>query len=385
MTFLKPFVVLLLIFPVSLTGQNTDSLENVLDTAKNQYRVKALNEMFRTFLPSDPVKALGYAREALSYGSEVGDKKGIAAAYNNLGVAYRIHGSLDKALNYYISALHIYEELNNKEGIASSKNNIATLYSVKKDFPQALKYLEESNTVFNELNDEEKIIGSLNNLGNIYTEMQMYEKALQYYTDAYNRSEKAGKSFGDPLNNIGNLHFRQKDYPLAIEYYEKALIKERESNNKNAMLNVLTNLAVTYTKSKQSKKAEAYLNEAFSLCNEIQAYSYLPTLYKTQAENLALMGNMNDAYETQLKYDEAREMIFGEESTRNIAQMELRLAFHEKEKELDILRKEDEIKTLELKNTRLIVIMIILTGMVTVGILNYVFLSKKKILKKRPS
>lgn len=383
MTSRRSIVLAVLIFPLSVLAQRKDSIESVLDTAKNQYKVKALNELFREFLPSDPVKALGYAREALSYATEVNDKKGTAAAYNNLGVAYRMHGEMDKALTYYINSLRIYEEIKNKEGIASAKNNIATLYSVKEDYDQALKYLEESNTIFHELNDQEKIIGTLNNLGNIYSEMQMYEKALQYFTDAQAMSEKAGKFYGDPLTNIGNLHFRQKNYGDAIAYYLKALEKEREANNKNAVLNALTNLGVTYTKSKDSKKANAAFDEALALCTELQAYSFLPAIYRGQAENYALQGNYRDAYETQQKYDEAREQIFGEESTRNIAQMEMRLAFNEKEKEFEMLKKEDEIKSLELYNTRLVVIMVIIAGMITLGVLNYVFLSKKKIIKRK--
>ncbi|MBA4057219.1 MAG: hypothetical protein C0490_21075, partial [Marivirga sp.] len=46
-------------------GQKLDSLNAVLDTAKNDRKVKTLNELFRATLNADPVKALGYTREAL--------------------------------------------------------------------------------------------------------------------------------------------------------------------------------------------------------------------------------------------------------------------------------------------------------------------------------
>jgi len=377
----------LLLIGLSLTtacyAQNDDSLKAVLDTAKNAFRVKALNESFRLYISSDPVRAVGYAREALSYASEVNDRKGLAAAYNNLGVAYRTQGALDKSLEYYINALRLYEDLQNKEGIATTKNNIATIYSIKKDFSASLKYLEDSYKIFTEMEDKQKIIGSLNNLGNLHSEMQMFEKALEYYNEAYKLSEKEGKMFGDALNNIGNLHFKQKNYQRAVEFYDKALSSERAANNKGGVLNALTNLAVTFTKAKQPARAQAYLDEALALCNEIQAYSFLPSLYRAQAENYANQNKWKEAYDVQLKYDEAREAVYGEESTRNIAQMELRLSFHEKERELDLLKHDDEVKTLELKNTRLIIVMVIMAVLISLGVLNYVFLSKKKILKKK--
>jgi hypothetical protein len=98
---------------------------------------------------------------------------------------------------------------------------------------------------------------------------------------------------------------------------------------------------------------------------------------------MANQNNYKEAYEIQLKYDEAREKMFGEESSRNIAQMEILLAFQEKEKEFDVLKRDDEIKTLELKNTRLVVIVVIFAVLVTLGGLNYYYLGKKKILRRK--
>jgi len=127
---LIPFLSAILI-SVAVFGQTTDSLSKVLDTVSGNKKVKTLNELFRANLLADPVKALGYTREALNLATEIGDKRGMAASYNNLGVAYRNQGALDKALDYYITSLKLYEALDNKEGIATTKNNIANIYSIK--------------------------------------------------------------------------------------------------------------------------------------------------------------------------------------------------------------------------------------------------------------
>jgi tetratricopeptide (TPR) repeat protein len=365
------------------SGQNIDSLKAVLDTAKNHTRVKTLNEFFRAYLPSDPLKAVGYSREALAYAEEIGDKKGLAASYNNLGVAYRTQGALDKALEYYIKSLHLYEEIDNKEGVATSKNNIANIYTMKRDYSQAMKYLQDSYNMFKEINDEHKIIGSLNNIGNLNTELLLFENALEYYEQARQLSEKAGLKYADPVTNIGNIHFRQKNYQRAVEYYEKALVIEEAGNNKEGILSIISNLAVTFTKAKQAKPAQMYLDRGFELCNEIQAFSVLPALYKAQAENYGNQNMFKEAYEVQLKYDEARERMFGEESTRAIAQMELLLSFEEKEKEFELLKKDDEVKTLELHKTRLVILIVILAVLIALGVLNYTFLSKKKTVRKK--
>ena len=361
-----------------LFSQNTDSLESLLDTIQGEGKVKTLNELFRGNLHSDPVKAVGYAREALMLATDISDKRGMAASYNNLGVAYRNQGALDKALEYYITSLNLYDSLQNKEGVATTKNNIANIYSIKKDYAQAMRYLEESYALFQELNDPFRLIGSMNNLGNLYQDINLHDKALDYYKHAYALSEKNGAKFGDPLSNVGNIYFNQGNYQVAIEYYQKALDIEREHNNKLGILNTLTNMGIAYTKARQAKNAERYLKEAQTLSEELHALTALPSIYKASAENYSIQNKWKDAYQMQLKYDEMREQIYSEESSRNIAQMEMVLDFQETERELEILRKEDEIKTLELKTTRLIIILAILGVIVVIGGVNFFYVDRKR-------
>lgn len=361
-----------------LLSQNTDSLTLLLDTATGVNKVKTLNELFRAHLLGDPVQAVGYAREALILATEINDSRGMAASYNNLGVAYRNQGALDKALEYYLTSLQLYDSLQHKEGIATTKNNIANIYSMKKDYEKAMRYLEESHALFQEINDPFRLVGSMNNLGNLYHDIDLHDKALDYYNQAYALSEKHGARFGDAMNNVGNIYFNQGKYELAIANYQKALAIEREHNNKLGMLNTLTNIGITYTRARQPRNAERYLDEAAKLTEELQAYASLPAIYKATAENFAIQNKWKEAYQMQLMYDEAREKIHSDESTRNIAQMEMVLEFQQKERELELLKKVDEIKSLELYNTRLFIILTILGLIIVIGSINFFYMDRKR-------
>lgn len=375
----KILIALVLLITSSLVrAQKLDSLQAVLDTARAERKVKTLNELFRANLQSDPVKALGYTREALNLASEIGDKKGLAASYNNLGVVYRNQGALDKALEYYITALRSYESLKNKEGIATLKNNIANIYSMKKDYGQAMQYLEESYKLFTELNDKDKIIGSMNNMGNLNLDLRLYEKAMKNYSEAYQLSEQSGIKFADPLTNMGNIYFNQGNYQKAIENYQKALDIEKENNNRLGILNTITNIGIAYNKAGQPKPAQQYLSEAEQLAIELQAYTYMPPILKYNSEILYKQGKAKEAYETFVKYDSLRERIYGEESTRKIAQMEMVVNFQEKEKELAMLQKEDEIKSLQLRNSRLFIVLVILAILILIGVVNLYFMGNRK-------
>lgn len=360
----------------------TDSLLAALDTAKNEHKVKVLNELFRANIQSDPVKAIGYTREALNLATDINDQKGMAASYNNLGVAYKNQGALDKSLEYYIRSLKMYEKLGNKEGIGTTKNNIASIYSIKGDYGQAMKYMEEAYAQFVELDDKTKIVGTLNNLGNLHSDLQLYEKAMRYYSEAYQLSSKLGQAYSDPMNNTGNVYFRNGNYQRAVEFYLKALEIQRKENDRMGILNTITNIGIAYTKAGQPKPAQEYLVEAEKLANELQAYRFIPSILKNNSENLYRLGDSKKAYITLLKYDSAREKVYGEESSRNIAQMEMALSIQEKEKEFEMLKKESEIKSLELRNSRLFITLLVLGILVVLASVNFYYLGRGKKMVK---
>lgn len=376
---------LLLISMITSATAQTDSLLKVLYTAKNERKVKVLNELFRSNISADPVKAIGYTREALTLATEIEDHRGVAASYNNLGVAYKNQGALDKALEYYIRSLQIYDTLNNMEGVATTKNNIATIYSIKGDYGQAMKYMEASYSQLVELKDERKLVGSMNNLGNLYIDLQLFDKATEYLQKSYQLSEKLGQPYADPLNNLGNVFFRQGNYQRAIEQYQKAMVIEQQANDRLGMLGTLANIGIAFTKAKQPKPAMDYLTQAYMLAKELQAYRVVPDILKNMSENQHRLGDIKSAYQTLLKYDSARERVYGEESSANIAQMEVALSLQEKEREYEMLRKEAEINTLELSNTRLVITALVLGVLIILAVVNFVFMGRRKALLKKTS
>lgn len=354
-----------------------DSLTRVLEASEGEQKVKVLNELFRATQSQDPVTAIGYARQAANLAREVNDTKGLAAAYNNLGVAYRTQGALDKALEYYLQALDGYRQIENPEGIAATQNNIGTIYSLKKDFSRAVEYFEQSYEIFKTANDTARMVGALNNLGNLHNDLRLYDQAEKYYNESFALSIKHGKPLADAVNNMGNLYFRQEKYQRAAEFYKKALELARQDNNRLLALSSLASLGEVFTKARQPRPAQLYLDSALTLCRELQALMMEPAILRSMATNYANQNKMTEAYATMQQYDASREKVFGEESTTRIAQMEMALSIRDREEAFEALQKDDQIKTLQLRNTRLgIVVGVLLVLSAAAGI--NLFLSKRK-------
>ena len=68
-------------------AQNIDSLVT-LAANKDTTAVRALNELYRVNLNSNPKKALNYTLNALDLAMSLNYKKGEASCYNNIGVVF---------------------------------------------------------------------------------------------------------------------------------------------------------------------------------------------------------------------------------------------------------------------------------------------------------
>ena len=74
-------------------------------------------------------KALEYHEKSFKINEEIGDKKGMADSYYNIGNIFSDQGNNEKALEYYENSLKIFELIGNKQGIGDSYGNIGFIYS----------------------------------------------------------------------------------------------------------------------------------------------------------------------------------------------------------------------------------------------------------------
>jgi hypothetical protein len=155
---------------------------------------------------------------------------------------------------------------------------------------------------------------------------------------------------------------------------------EKENNRLN-ILNITANLGEVYVRANQPKVAQDYLDRAMKISTEMQASFFEPQILRSMADNYSRQGRMKDAYETMVAFDKSKEKIYGEESSRKIAQMEMALDLQEKEKEVEDLRRQDEIKTLQLKNTRMVITLVIMGIVIIVAGFN-LFFSKRRTLPR---
>ncbi len=357
-------------------AQNLDSLEQ-LAANETQAAIKANNLLYNHFINSNPKKALDYTLKALDLALAQDNKEGIAASYNNIGVFYKNHGVIDKAMNYHLQSLQLHKEINNAKGYAYSLNNIGTIYSIKGQPKNALEYFLQSYWILDSLNDQKNIVGALNNLGNTYLAMGEDYRAIGFYKKALKIYDKIEHSEFDPYANIGNAYFRRDEMERAVKYYNLSLKTSIERKDIVGQAFALHNLSTFYINAGNKKEALRLELKALANAQNVINKPLLKEIHLSLANLYFGLGNIAQAYDNRVLYDAYRDDIINETSNRKLADLEVTFHMLEKEKEIALIKKENEVNKLKISNTKTFVIIAIMGAIIILGGL-IIYLSIKK-------
>lgn len=99
------------------------------------------------YLDNDPDSAIIYIEKSIAQHNLTNDKFGYAGSLNNLGVAYRNKGMLDKAEEVQREAARLCIELDNKDVLKNAYGELATINAEKGDYSEAYRYFNLKDSV----------------------------------------------------------------------------------------------------------------------------------------------------------------------------------------------------------------------------------------------
>ena len=92
-------------------------------------------------------KAKEYLQEALAIRTEIGDRRGEASCYGNLGTVFQSLGQYDKAKGHLHKALVIRTEIGDKEGEAADLANLGVVSRIVFDYETSEVCLEKALSI----------------------------------------------------------------------------------------------------------------------------------------------------------------------------------------------------------------------------------------------
>ena len=287
---------------------------------------------------------------SLAIFKKLNDQKGIADNYNFLGRIYEVKGIYDKAINYYIKSLRIREKIMDEIGIASTLNSIGLIYFHQRNYKKAIQSFNNALEIVEKLDNNIGIASTLNNMAALYEKIDSTELAMESYLRVLEIDKQSGNKYGiaSSLNNVGTMYHKMQEYTKAMQYYKEALAINKELDNKYGMTNALMNIGVIYELKQKYTLAVNYINQSLVLAREQgfielekNAYDELSYIYKE-------LGDYRSAYEYEISYSKLRDSLQDEKNKKIIAEMDEKYQAEKREKEIQLLKKDQELKDAEI-------------------------------------
>ncbi len=317
-------------------------------------------------------------RQVIRDSSVIRDSQLLIMVHNNMAMVLKKGGDLVGALQYYQVALRICEQQNDWLGRFKVLNNVGLLYETLNQPELAIDYFNQALEINRQQGWRKREAWPLHNIGLVYEGIGEYDKSLDYYKRSLKIKEELHDQRGISisLNNIGIIYKNQGKYDLAAHYLQKSLELKQKIGLKDGIAHTLTNMGSLHQAQKHYhaaitayKQAELMADPIQLVKEQLQIYQGLCNCYKAQGElQLAI------AYLEQ--YSTIKEVLYNEENSRAIANLEIKYQTEHKEKENDWLRQQNELNQSKIRYQLIIGLILCLAMLVLIYLL--VALQKRK-------
>ncbi len=350
-------------------NKQIDSLQNILKNNKEDTtKVNALNLLsIQCWQTGNYTKGLGYANSALTLAKTIKAwPKGIAVAFDNIGIINWYKGNYPEALKNYLAALKLREAPGDEMFKAVSLNNVGIVYLYQSNFPEALKYYTSALLIFKNkcgsISVDKKCLKGLaacyNNIGNTYYSMGKPDEALKNFFSALKIREDIGlhQDIAASHNNIAIIYEEKTDYKEALKNYYAALKILEQIGDKESIVGFYINLGTLYLKLNNKPEARKNLTKALTGAKEIESKNEIRESYHSLAALDSMCNNPKQSLVWYKLYITYRDSLTNEEATKKTVRLEMNYTFEKKEAQAKLEQeKKEAISAAESKKQKIII------------------------------
>ena len=300
-----------------------------------------------------------------------------------IGAVYNIQGKFEQALAHYLEALRL-SDLQPRRKLQSKINRlltIANLYWNMKDPEKSLATANEALALSSSVNSP-KIVASLSNIqGMTLSNLGRDEESLE----AYKRELKIGIEANIPnaeaiaLNNISDHYLIAKDYRKAEYYSRKTIAIDEVVGDKGGLATAKMNLGFALMGQGKIKEGIDYVNAGINYYKDSHSTVDVESSIGELASMYEKVGMYKEAYLTLREQQTLSNELFRSDRAIAVAGLQEKFSADQRQKQIELLAKENDLKDATIKNNRLRQIITLLGAVVTVMAGIFIFLLYRRV------
>ncbi|WP_025761658.1 tetratricopeptide repeat-containing sensor histidine kinase [Dyadobacter tibetensis] len=325
-------------------------------------------------------KALKICQMQLELSLKAGDKKKIAAAYNNLGLQHQAIGQLSKAAEYMILALKMSESLDDKVNQQKYYSNISSIFLDLKDKKNSLLYAQKGYELAKTISNKQAA-RSLINLAASEALNNQPKKCIAHLKEVVAIAHESKDSLLQvhAFINLGDIENREHKYQNALDYYLQAEAILGSTPMPEYRMYIEYGLANSLKNLKEFKKAYPYLNRTLNKAENLMPKNDLKEVYLLAADIYEEINRPALALAVLKKYTLLNDSLTSITTQRAIHEIETKYQISKRDQKLtdqklQLTKNEIEI---EKKNKWILMIMVLLSLVMALSIIVYLIYRNK--------
>ncbi|MCF6242129.1 MAG: tetratricopeptide repeat-containing sensor histidine kinase [Bacteroidales bacterium] len=311
---------------------------------------------------------------------------------NSLGAVYWGYGNFHSAFKYFNQAAQLSSASGNYRKLSLIMCNIGLIYYEWGELNKAMNEFKEALKIAKKEDYTYSIAYAYINIGEVYLKLNKYENARVYYDSSLVNYRKISKKIGMAFSyrNIAKTYMLMKNYEQAIKYYNLAIETAKEVNTRHHWAIALQGLAQTYFELNNFSLAKKYAFECLKISKVENYKNIIKDIYFLLSDIAEKEHKPASALMYYKKASILKDSVFNESHGKQIAEMQAKYEIEKAERENAFLRKEEQVKNLEIKANQskirfqsifLSVLLIILavTGILIIKLLQ----TRKKLLESQ--
>ncbi|SNC66879.1 Signal transduction histidine kinase [Hymenobacter gelipurpurascens] len=279
-----------------------------------------------------------------------------ASALQLLGSALHSQGDTGKSRQVYQRALLAYGQLQSLAGKGEIYEKLGELYGSANKWPQAQISHEQALQVWKQLHDSARMATALNDIGMAHQRQQHRSLALYYLQQALAQAQRLHDSTrtGETLRSTGQVYQELGNYEVAASLFTKALQSLPASAPAATRANTLWVLATMQDSVGQSVAAKSYLKQALKAARESGSKVLLRAIYFSLSDLEQRHGQPAAALQALRQYTALQDSAYAEQRAAQIADLQLRYETEKKEREIELLTKDQQLQQANLRRQKLL-------------------------------
>ncbi|HBL28570.1 MAG TPA: hypothetical protein DD490_17180 [Acidobacteria bacterium] len=321
-------------------------------TQDRAFIARRLGDVYR--YRSEMAPALARYTEARSLYGHLGDDQHLGYVLNNIGLLYTERADHARTLEYYLLARAAFERGGDIAGVILTTNNIGTCYAVIGRYGEAQASYETAVRRAEESGNEDLLATCLRGLGAFWVERKEPQRALPLLRRALALVRKIGRRghLSDAHRTLGDALAALGDAASALREYESALAVATELGLARDQAESWRGMARIQAAQGRPAQAVGLLERAVGVFRSLDNEESLIPALAELAASYAALGRHREAFLALQENGTLQSKTWDRETRRSVLEMQSRFEAKEKERQIQLLTKDQALQAAELRRQR---------------------------------